>query len=65
MQSVAEAFLPGGLLAQAEPAFTPRQGQTQMALAVAQTIEAGGVLVVEAGTGVGKTYAYLLPALLS
>ncbi|MEO7242580.1 MAG: ATP-dependent DNA helicase [Variovorax sp.] len=35
-----------------------------MALAVANTIETGGCLVVEAGTGVGKTYAYLVPALL-
>lgn len=49
----------------AEPAFLPRSGQTRMALAVAQAIEAGDVLVVEAGTGVGKTYAYLVPALLS
>ena len=36
-----------------------------MALAVAETIAAGGELVVEAGTGVGKTYAYLVPVLLS
>nr|WP_236589820.1 ATP-dependent DNA helicase [Ramlibacter aurantiacus] len=36
-----------------------------MALAVARTIEQGGVLVVEAGTGVGKTFSYLVPALLS
>ena len=36
-----------------------------MARAIAQTIDEGGVLVVEAGTGVGKTFAYLVPALLS
>ena len=36
-----------------------------MALAVADTLEKGGSLVVEAGTGVGKTFAYLVPALLS
>src|SRR4030095_11622037 len=42
-----------------------REGQTQMALAVARTIEQGGQLVVEAGTGVGKTFSYLVPALLS
>lgn len=36
-----------------------------MATAVAATLEDGGVLVVEAGTGVGKTFAYLVPALLS
>jgi ATP-dependent DNA helicase DinG len=65
MESVAAVFLPDGSLSKAEPAFTPRPGQTQMALAVAQTIEAGDLLVVEAGTGVGKTYAYLVPALLS
>ncbi|MFM7698999.1 MAG: ATP-dependent DNA helicase, partial [Limnohabitans sp.] len=45
--------------------FHPRQGQTHMALAVAETLEKGGSLVVEAGTGVGKTFAYLVPALLS
>ena len=36
-----------------------------MAMAVAHTLEHGGSLVVEAGTGVGKTFAYLVPALLS
>ena len=45
--------------------FRPRDGQTEMALAVARTIEEGGALVVEAGTGVGKTFSYLVPALLS
>ena len=42
-----------------------RPGQSEMALAVASTISQGGALVAEAGTGVGKTYAYLVPALLS
>ncbi|MEY4738085.1 MAG: hypothetical protein RL302_2404 [Pseudomonadota bacterium] len=62
---VAQAFEPGGPLSDAVEAFSPRAGQTQMALEVASTIEAGGVLVVEAGTGVGKTFAYLIPTLLS
>ena len=62
---VADAFSLQGWLARAEPNFRPRQGQTVMALAVAQTIEQGGVLVAEAGTGVGKTFSYLVPALLS
>lgn len=62
---VAAAFAPDGWLSRAEPHFRPRAGQTAMALAVVQTIEAGGVLVVEAGTGVGKTFSYLVPALLS
>ena len=65
MEAVGAAFSPDGLLSAAEPAFTPRAGQTAMARAVAGAIDDGAVLVVEAGTGVGKTYAYLVPALLS
>ena len=65
VESVQEVFAPGGVLARADARFVPREGQTQMAMAVASTVEAGGVLVVEAGTGVGKTFAYLVPALLS
>lgn len=60
-----EAFVPGGVLSRAAEAFRPRSGQTEMAAAVARTIEQGGALVVEAGTGVGKTFSYLVPALLS
>src|SRR5512142_1211476 len=62
---VREAFAPGGVLSRAADHFRPRAGQTEMALAVARTIESGGALVVEAGTGVGKTFSYLVPALLS
>jgi len=58
-------FAEQGALARAADAFRVRPGQTQMALAVADTIERGGVLVAEAGTGVGKTFSYLVPALLS
>ncbi|PJI97381.1 ATP-dependent DNA helicase DinG [Acidovorax sp. 69] len=65
IEMVPEVFAPGGVLARADTHFQPREGQTQMAMAVARTIEAGGVLVVEAGTGVGKTFSYLVPALLS
>jgi ATP-dependent DNA helicase DinG len=54
-----------GTLAQAIPGYHAREGQTDMALAVSQTVEDGGQLVVEAGTGVGKTFAYLVPVLLS
>lgn len=54
-----------GPLAQAVLEYRPRAGQLQMTEAVAQTLEDGGMLVVEAGTGVGKTYAYLVPTLLS
>lgn len=59
------AFAPGGALVRAADAFAPRSQQTEMARAVARTVEEGGALVVEAGTGVGKTFAYLVPALLS
>ncbi|MEG0201644.1 MAG: ATP-dependent DNA helicase [Comamonas sp.] len=63
--AVLAAFSPDGSLSVAEPGFRPRAGQTAMASAVAEAIENREVLVVEAGTGVGKTYAYLVPALLS
>ena len=58
-------FDDGGVLAQSFPNFRRREEQLAMTQAVAQTIEAGGCLVVEAGTGIGKTFAYLIPALLS
>ncbi len=62
---VEETFAAEGCLVQVLAGFTPRHGQTEMALAVADIIEQGGALVVEAGTGVGKTFAYLVPTLLS
>jgi len=64
-EDVREAFAEGGALSHAAEEFREREGQTRMALAVARTVEQGGVLVVEAGTGVGKTFSYLVPALLS
>ncbi|MBU1357507.1 MAG: ATP-dependent DNA helicase [Gammaproteobacteria bacterium] len=64
-QEVRNAFAAGGVLSHAADHFRERQGQTDMALAVGRTVERGGVLVVEAGTGVGKTFSYLVPALLS
>lgn len=63
--AVAQALEADGPLAQAVDGFAPREGQRAMAEAVAKTLEQGGVLVAEAGTGIGKTFAYLLPALLS
>ncbi|MGE0497287.1 MAG: ATP-dependent DNA helicase [Ramlibacter sp.] len=62
---VREAFAPAGVLSRAADQFLPREGQTEMAMAVARCISDGGALVVEAGTGVGKTFSYLVPALLS
>jgi ATP-dependent DNA helicase DinG len=64
-QQVRAAFDPASALARAAQHFRPRQGQLDMALAVAGVIEEGGALVVEASTGVGKTFSYLVPALLS
>ncbi|KRS23006.1 ATP-dependent helicase [Alishewanella sp. WH16-1] len=62
---VKHAFAEQGTLAKQIPGFKPRAAQLEMAQAVAESITANGVLVVEAGTGTGKTYAYLVPALLS
>ncbi len=62
MQAV---FAPGGALAHAMPDFEPRSGQAGMAAAVARVFQDGGVLLAEAGTGTGKTLAYLVPAILS
>ncbi|MQA31119.1 MAG: ATP-dependent DNA helicase, partial [Luteitalea sp.] len=45
--------------------YEPRAGQVAMANAVAVVFESGGVLMAEAGTGTGKTLAYLVPAILS
>src|SRR5437764_12715731 len=58
-------FLPGGALSAAHPAFESRPGQIEMALAVESALTDGRKLIVEAGTGTGKTLAYLVPALLS
>jgi ATP-dependent DNA helicase DinG len=59
------ALAEGGALADAIDAFAPRPAQQRLAEAVAQAFEQRGVLLAEAGTGTGKTYAYLVPALLS
>ncbi|WP_345827736.1 ATP-dependent DNA helicase [Erwinia sp. HDF1-3R] len=62
---MADDFAADGALALAIPGFKPREPQRQMAEAVAQAIENKRELVVEAGTGTGKTFAYLAPALRS
>jgi ATP-dependent DNA helicase DinG len=63
--AVDAAFADEGSLAQVVDHFEPRAGQRTMAAAVAETISGGGVLLAEAGTGTGKTLAYLVPAILS
>src|SRR5687768_7800647 len=62
---VAEIFADSGSLAKSLPTFETRPAQRDMADAVAGTLDRGGVLLVEAGTGTGKTLAYLVPAILS
>jgi ATP-dependent DNA helicase DinG len=57
-------FGAGGPLAPAVGAFSPRRSQTEMAKSVASAIAGQTVLMAEAGTGTGKTFAYLVPALL-
>jgi ATP-dependent DNA helicase DinG len=58
-------FAPGGPLSTALEGFEARSAQLQMAAAVADVFSDGGVLLAEAGTGTGKTLAYLVPAILS
>jgi ATP-dependent DNA helicase DinG len=59
------ALSEGGALADNIPAFTPRAAQQRLAEAVAHAFEHRDVLLAEAGTGTGKTFAYLVPVLLS
>src|SRR5215813_10088483 len=65
MRDLESTFAADGPLARTVDAFRVREGQIEMARAVAQAIEDNSVLVAEAGTGTGKTFAYLVPALLS
>jgi len=59
------AFDRDGALARAVPGFAARPSQAEMAAAVYDAIENGGTLIAEAGTGTGKTFAYLVPALIA
>lgn len=62
--TLAAIFGPRGILRDALPDFEDRSAQLQMAEAVEQAILGGETLLAEAGTGTGKTLAYLVPALL-
>ena len=62
---VAAVFAQDGPLARVFPDFETRDGQVRMSLTVARAIDSGGVALAEAGTGTGKTLAYLVPAILS
>ena len=61
----AAVFGPKGPLAGALPSYTPREPQLRMVAEVERTIHEGGISLIEAPTGVGKSFAYLVPALLS
>lgn len=60
-----EIFAAGGPLSRHVAGYAPRAVQAEMAEAVAAAFAQGRTLVVEAGTGIGKTFAYLVPALLA
>jgi ATP-dependent DNA helicase DinG len=62
--TVDDILAPGGLLARHVPNFEQRDEQLQMARAVAEAFDTPDHLAVEAGTGVGKSFAYLVPAVL-
>lgn len=63
--ALTDIFGPEGVLAAAIEGYTPRLAQQKLAEAVTAILRDKGVLIAEAGTGTGKTYAYLVPALLS
>lgn len=65
LSSVEQVFLERGVLSSAVPGFIARSSQQIMAAAIVKAIQERSVLLVEAGTGTGKTFAYLVPALLS
>lgn len=65
MPDIDSFFASTGPLAQSVPGYSARTQQLEMAQAIASTIAANTVLVAEAGTGTGKTFAYLVPALLA
>src|SRR5256886_17420895 len=63
--SLCQFFAPGGVLSRTHPAYEFRRGQLQMSEAVERALEEKRHLIVEAGTGTGKTLAYLVPVIRS
>ena len=64
IEEVAEIFSKNGRLAESDKDFEFRRPQTEMALGVAEAVNSSSILVAEAGTGTGKSFAYLVPILL-
>jgi len=62
---LAQIFAADGPLARALPGYRTRQAQVELAQAIGQAVARRGTLVAEAGTGIGKTWAYLVPAFLA
>lgn len=65
LQELSDVFSPQGPIASAVPDYRPRQAQLELAMAIQNTLTERSTLVAEAGTGTGKTWAYLVPAFLS
>lgn len=63
-QEITEIFAQDGPIAQAVPGYHPRQAQQELAQAIEQTLQDRSTLVAEAGTGTGKTWAYLVPVFM-
>ena len=64
LDEVAQHLAPTSAIARSLPAYEPRQEQVEMAQIVGDTLNSGGQALIEAGTGVGKSLAYLVPAAL-
>ncbi len=65
MSKSSEILGADGPLADSMPGFRPREAQQEMAAHIETIVNDGGVFVAESGTGTGKTFAYLVPALMS
>jgi ATP-dependent DNA helicase DinG len=63
-EQVRELLGPGGTLARRLPGYEHREGQLRFARAVSSALEQDGTLIGEAGTGIGKSFGYLVPAIL-
>lgn len=63
ISAVLGTLQPGGVLSRSLPGYEPRSGQVRMAETVAGALVAGRIAIIEAGTGTGKSLAYLIPAI--